>query len=50
MARYISSFLKIGQSGDYEDFSYCDLELFNELRPKAEEFIIKISSLIANQG
>ncbi len=34
------------QSGDYEDFTYCTLELFNELRPQAEDFINKIDSLI----
>ena len=34
------------QSGDYEDFVYCDLELFNELRPQAEDFIRTVSSLI----
>lgn len=34
------------QSGDYEDFVYCDLELFNELRPQAENFIKTISRLI----
>ena len=34
------------QSGDYEDFIYCDLELFSELRPQAEAFIVKMSELI----
>ena len=34
------------QSGDYEDFVYCDLELFNELRPQAEDFIKTLSTLI----
>lgn len=27
------------QSGDYEDFVYCDAELFNALRPDATEFV-----------
>lgn len=35
------------QSGDYEDFIYCDLELFNELRPQASDFIQKITSMIS---
>lgn len=35
------------QSGDYEDFIYCDLELFNELRPQAADFITKITSMIS---
>ena len=34
------------QSGDYEDFVYCDLELYNELQPQAADFVQKISSLI----
>lgn len=34
------------QSGDYEDFVYCDLELFNELRPQAEAFINRLAEMI----
>ena len=34
------------QSGDYEDFVYCDLELFNELRPQAEAFIDRLAAMI----
>lgn len=34
------------QSGDYEDFVYCDLELFNELLPQARDFVERIISLI----
>lgn len=34
------------QSGDYEDFIFCDLELFNSLRPKAEEFIKAVEKLL----
>lgn len=34
------------QSGDYEDFTYCDLELFNELRPQADDFVNKLTTLI----
>ena len=33
-------------SGDYDDFSYCDEELVNELYPQAEIFIDTIHSLI----
>ena len=33
------------QSGDYEDFTYCDHELFESLRPQAEDFIMTISAL-----
>lgn len=34
------------QSGDYEDFVYCDLELFEQLRPQAEDFVNTVSKLI----
>lgn len=37
------------QSGDYEDFVYCDAELFTTLRPQAEDFINTLSSLINPQ-
>ena len=36
------------QAGDYEDFVYCDEELYNSLRPRAEEFIKAIKNLIEN--
>ena len=34
------------QSGDYEDFVYCDLELFEQLRPQAEDFVNVVKALI----
>lgn len=34
------------QSGDYEDFIYCDLELFQDLRPRTESFIKAIEELL----
>lgn len=34
------------QSGDYEDFIYCDFETFENLRPKAESFVTRISELL----
>jgi uncharacterized protein (UPF0332 family) len=34
------------QSGDYEDFVYCDQELYDRLRPQADEFITVINRLI----
>lgn len=36
------------QSGDYEDFVYCDLELFNALRPQAEDFIDTLSAIVSD--
>lgn len=38
------------QSGDYEDFVYCDAELYNLLRPKTEDFINSLKQLISNVG
>lgn len=35
------------QSGDYEDFVYCDLNLFNQLYPKTVAFIEAIKLLIS---
>lgn len=37
------------QSGDYEDFVYCDLDLFNELRPLTEDFITTVKELIKSK-
>lgn len=34
------------QSSDYSDFAYCDLELVNMLRPRAEAFVEAMSGLI----
>lgn len=36
------------QSGDYEDFVYCDAELYALLRPKSEELINAVAALISN--
>lgn len=36
------------QSSDYEDFVYCDAELFNILRPEADEFVEKMIQLCKN--
>lgn len=34
------------QSGDYEDFVYCDLKLYNQLLPRTMAFIEAIKTLI----
>lgn len=34
------------QSGDYEDFIYCDSDLYGTLRPQAEDFIRRLKELI----
>lgn len=36
------------QSGDYEDFIYCDSELYEILKPQSEEFISTVTNLIKN--
>ena len=33
-------------SGDYEDFTYCDADLVDYLRPRAEAFILAIEDLV----
>lgn len=38
------------QSGDYEDFIYCDKELFDELLPQAKAFVAKIKALLSEAG
>lgn len=35
-------------SSDYDDFVYCDQEMFDELYPKAEAFIEEVKGLIEN--
>ena len=35
-------------SSDYDDFVYCDQEMFDELYPKAEAFIDEVKALIEN--
>lgn len=34
------------QSGDYEDFVYCDRDLYNQLKPQSEAFIEAIQALL----
>lgn len=37
------------QSGDYEDFTYCDKELYDLLQPQASDFVTKMQKLIKGQ-
>ena len=41
-----SRLFEIRHSGDYDDFVYCDKELFEEYRPKADNFIKAIKELL----
>ena len=33
------------QSGDYEDFVYCDREMYDHLRPQAQDFVERLTAL-----
>lgn len=37
---------ELRQSGDYDDFVYCDKEMTDEYYPKAEAFILAVEELI----
>ena len=37
-------------SSDYDDFVYCDQEMFDELYPKAEAFIEEVKELIESSS
>lgn len=34
------------QSGDYEDFIYCDNEMYEDLEPQAQDFVNRIKTLL----
>ena len=34
------------QAGDYDDFVYCDEDMFSEYKPQAEEFITAVRELV----
>ncbi|MDE6416553.1 MAG: HEPN domain-containing protein [Duncaniella sp.] len=38
------------QSGDYEDFVFCDQELFEQLYPQAVDFVEAVKGLILQQS
>ncbi|MBQ8153481.1 MAG: HEPN domain-containing protein [Prevotella sp.] len=41
-----SRLFEIRHSGDYDDFVYCDKEMIDEYKPKAEDFIKSIKILL----
>jgi len=41
-----SRLFEIRHSGDYDDFVYCDQEMIDEYKPKAEDFIKSIKILL----
>lgn len=45
-AKTLNQLFQNRQSGDYEDFIYCDLDLYDTLKPKAEDFIKAIQNLL----
>lgn len=44
--RTFSTLFEKRHSSDYDDFVYCDQEMFDELYPKAEAFIEEVKKLI----
>ncbi len=44
--RTFSTLFEKRHSSDYDDFVYCDQEMFDELYPKAEAFIEEVKELI----
>lgn len=44
--RTFSTLFEKRHSSDYDDFIYCDQEMFDELYPKAEAFIEEVKELI----
>ena len=45
-----STLYDLRQSGDYDDFVYCDKEMADEYYPKAQAFIEAVEGLIYNSG
>ena len=37
------------QAGDYEDFTYCDSELFEELEPQAVDFVTRLTEMLSSK-
>lgn len=46
MRELYSTLFSKRQSGDYDDFFYCDAELANELKKQAESYIDAVSKLL----
>ena len=44
--RTFSRLFEIRHSGDYDDFVYCDKEMYDEYYPKADDYIGAIKALI----
>lgn len=47
--RIYSQLFQNRQAGDYEDFVYCDRDLFELSRPDAEEFVSVITSMVVSE-
>lgn len=46
-AQILNSLFNNRQAGDYEDFVYCDENLYTQLRPQTEDLIVAISNYVA---
>lgn len=38
------------QVGDYEDFIFCDSDMYNEYKPLAKDFVLSIASLLSGKS
>ena len=46
LGKTFSRLFEIRHSGDYDDFVYCDREMFDEYMPKAQSFVNTIQQLL----
>ena len=50
IGKTFSTLFEKRQSGDYDDFAFCDKEMVNELYPQAELFIETIRNLLEKES
>ena len=46
--KFYSRLFEIRHSGDYDDFAYCDKDMFDEFYPKTVEYIAAIKEITEN--
>ena len=50
VGKVLSTLFEKRQSGDYDDFVYCDKEMLDELYPQAEFFVDSVERLIKEEN
>ena len=50
VGKVLSTLFEKRQSGDYDDFVYCDKEMLDELYPQAELFVESVERLIKEEN